>query len=157
MKVRITPLHCLRCGHAWFPRSNDVRICPRCKTARWDEPRTTRSSHSSPTVSSAAQIRSSSGETLLESLRREQAKILRICRAHGARNVRVFGSAARAEETATSDVDFLMDFERGRSLVDLAGLEIDLEHLIGRPVDVGEVASLHPLIRKKVLEEAVPL
>jgi hypothetical protein len=57
----------------------------------------------------------------------------------------------------TSDVDFLMDFERGRSLVDLAGLEIDLEHLIGRPVDVGEVASLHPLIRKKVLEEAVPL
>lgn len=32
-------LTCLRCGHRWIPRQNDVRICPKCKTPYWDKPR----------------------------------------------------------------------------------------------------------------------
>jgi predicted Zn-ribbon and HTH transcriptional regulator len=37
--VRIPTLKCKRCGHAWIPRIADVRLCPKCKTARWDEPK----------------------------------------------------------------------------------------------------------------------
>ena len=35
-------LECKKCGHRWIPRTTDVRICPRCKSARWDAPRTKR-------------------------------------------------------------------------------------------------------------------
>jgi predicted Zn-ribbon and HTH transcriptional regulator len=37
--IQITTLHCRRCGHSWVPTKIDIRICPRCKSARWDEPR----------------------------------------------------------------------------------------------------------------------
>jgi len=38
-KVRIPTLTCLRCGHEWVPRMVDVRLCPKCKSARWDQPK----------------------------------------------------------------------------------------------------------------------
>jgi Zn finger protein HypA/HybF involved in hydrogenase expression len=41
VKLRIPTLTCLRCGHRWVPRQTDVRICPKCKSARWDVPRRT--------------------------------------------------------------------------------------------------------------------
>ena len=37
--VKVRELHCLRCGHRWFPRVQDIRICAKCKSARFDEPR----------------------------------------------------------------------------------------------------------------------
>jgi len=37
MKIRVPQLTCLRCGHNWIPRTSDVRICPKCKSARWDQ------------------------------------------------------------------------------------------------------------------------
>lgn len=55
---------------------------------------------------------------------------------HGASNVRVFGSVARGSAGPESDIDLLVDFEPGRSLVDHVGLWRDLEDLLGRPVDV---------------------
>src|SRR5687768_11965291 len=54
---------------------------------------------------------------------------------HGARNVRVFGSMARGEARPDSDVDFLIDVEPGRTLLDVIALEQDLEALLGRPVE----------------------
>ena len=93
-------------------------------------------------------------DTLL-SERREA--ILRIAARHGARNVRVFGSVARGEAGSDSDVDFLVELEEGRSLLDLAGLWQDLEDLLGRKVDIAEPEALHWYIRDRVLNEAVPL
>jgi hypothetical protein len=72
-------------------------------------------------------------------------------------NIRVFGSVARGEATAASDVDLLVDLEPGRSLLDLSALRLDLCDLLGREVDVVTTASLHPTIRDQVLAEAVAL
>lgn len=73
----------------------------------------------------------------------------------GARQIRLFGSAARGEEDAESDVDFVVTMEPGRTLLDLARLELRLEHLLGRRVDVLTEEGLREPIRSTVLREAV--
>ena len=90
-------------------------------------------------------------------LARLRAEILAAAARHGATNVRVFGSVARGDADAASDVDFLVDFQPGRSLLDLAGLLIDLEDLLGRPVDVVTEPGLKARIRQRVVAEAVPV
>jgi hypothetical protein len=81
----------------------------------------------------------------------------RIARQHGAVRLRVFGSVARGEASPESDLDLLADFEPRRDLVDVAGLKLDLEALLGCKVDVVEEASLSPYVREQVLREAQPL
>lgn len=94
----------------------------------------------------------------LETLRREKrAEILRLADLHGCRNVRVFGSVATGENTPSSDVDILVDLDRGRGLLDLGGLLSDLHGLLGVEVDLVESGCIHPYIRDRVLAEAVPL
>jgi len=88
-------------------------------------------------------------------MRRDE--VLRIAASYGARNVRVFGSVARGEVGPKGDVDFLVEMEEGRSLLDLVGLWQDLENLLGCKVDVVEPEGLHWYIRDRVLQEAVPL
>ena len=90
-------------------------------------------------------------------LKARREEILVIAARHGARNIRVFGSVARGEARPDSDVDFLIELERGRSLLDHAGLLVDLEELLGRKVDVVTERGLRPRIRDRVLSEAVPL
>ena len=92
-----------------------------------------------------------------EILKAKRDEILRIAAEHGAHNVRVFGSVARGDARPDSDVDFLVQMEDGRSLMDLGGLLGDLEDLLGRKVDVAEPEGLHWYIRDRVLAEAVPL
>ena len=90
----------------------------------------------------------------VNSLREE---ILATATKHGARNVRLFGSVARGEAGADSDVDMLVELDPGRSLLDLSGLLLDLEDLLGCSVDVATENGLHWYVRDKVLREAVPL
>jgi uncharacterized protein len=90
-------------------------------------------------------------------LARMRTEILAVANRHGATNVRILGSVARGDEDAASDVDFLVDFEPGRSLLDLAGLLTDLEDLLGHPVDVATEPGLKARIRERVLAEAVPV
>ena len=87
-------------------------------------------------------------------LKKHRANILRIAREHGARNVRVFGSVGRGDGRGDSDLDVLIDFEPGRSLLDLVGLKLDLEELLGCSVDVATEDALHWTIREQVLTEA---
>ncbi len=93
----------------------------------------------------------------LQSLRAHRAEILGAAERHGARNVRVFGSVARGEADAGSDADFLVDMDRGRSLVDLGALLMDLQDLLGRRVDVATPEGLKDRIRARILREAVLL
>src|SRR3954451_4047359 len=83
--------------------------------------------------------------------------VRRIAAAHGARNVRVFGSVGRREVGASSDLDLLVDMADGRSLFDLIALSNDLEESLGVEVDVVTEASLSPYMRDRVLDEAVAL
>jgi predicted nucleotidyltransferase len=74
---------------------------------------------------------------------------------HGARDVRVFGSVARGDESETSDIDFLVALDPGRTLLDLARLEIRLESLFGRRVDVVTEGALRPPVLESALREAI--
>lgn len=90
-------------------------------------------------------------------LAQKRQDVLRIANTYGARHVRVFGSVARGEADAQSDVDFLVDLDPGRSLLDLGGLQFELEALLGCPVDVVTERGLKARFRDRVLREAVPV
>ena len=85
---------------------------------------------------------------------RNREAILRIAAQHGARNVRVFGSVARGDDRANSDVDLLVEMGDDRSLLDLVGLEQDLGELLERHVDVLTDDSIHPALRARITAEA---
>lgn len=86
-----------------------------------------------------------------------RSRILALAAAYGAREVRVFGSVARGDARPNSDVDFLVSLEPGRSMIDLAKLELGLERLLGRRVDVTTVAALRDPVRSSALREARPV
>lgn len=73
------------------------------------------------------------------------------------RNVRVFGSVARSDAKPDSDVDFLIDVGGVTSSWFPGGLIVDLEALLGKRVEVVTERALHPLLRDKILREAVPI
>jgi predicted nucleotidyltransferase len=88
----------------------------------------------------------------------KREEILRLAAKHGASNVCVFGSVARGDATSRSDVDFLVDWDLSRiSPWSGVGLNIELEELLGRKIDVTTDDSLHPAIRDRALHDAVTL
>jgi uncharacterized protein len=89
-------------------------------------------------------------------LRERRTDLLAAAARRGASNLRVFGSVARGDDHASSDVDFLVDFEPSRSLVDVAGLMLDLQEILGVPVDVVEASALRPG-DQDILADAVAL
>ncbi len=95
--------------------------------------------------------------SLSELIQNRRDEILLLAKRRGAQNVRVFGSVARDQADEKSDIDFLVDLEPGRSLLDLGGLLMELQELLGCPVDVVTTAGLRSRIRERVLQEARPL
>lgn len=76
---------------------------------------------------------------------------------HGVVRAALFGSFARGEQNANSDFDLLVEFEKGKSLLDLVGLKLAIEHKIERKADLATDAALHPRLRNQILSEAIPL
>lgn len=93
----------------------------------------------------------------IQSPREKREEILQVAAKHGARKVRIFGSVARGEADAASDLDLLVEMEPGRSLLDLGGLLMELQDLLGCRVDVVTEKGLRERIRDRVLKEAVAL
>jgi len=93
----------------------------------------------------------------IQALRERREEILQIAAKHGARTVRIFGSVARGEADAASDLDLLVEMEPGRSLLDLGGLLMELQELLGCRVDVVTEKGLRERIRDRVQKEAVAL
>lgn len=93
----------------------------------------------------------------LEELIAYRQEILALAQKYHAPNIRVFGSVARGEATAESDVDFLIDVSPEQTLFDLIRLTRSLKELLGCEVDVAQSTVLHPRMREKVLQEAISL
>ena len=94
----------------------------------------------------------------LEELRsRYRNQIVELAEKRGAHNIRVFGSIARGEQRSDSDIDLLVDFEPGRSLLDLTGLWLDLEAALGCKVDVVSSRGLRPRVAPQVMRDAISL
>lgn len=84
----------------------------------------------------------------------ERALVISILRAHGVLHAGLFGSFVRGDQSSGSDIDLLVELPQGASLFDLSALGLALEDALGRRFDlVTSLESLHPLIRKRVLEE----
>ena len=90
-----------------------------------------------------------------EAVLRKQALVRTLAKAHGARSVELFGSAARGEDGPESDLDFLVELEPGRSLLDLIGLAEDLQEALGRKVEAVTAAGLKPRVLAEARRDAV--
>lgn len=90
----------------------------------------------------------------IEDIRR---RVARPMRDRGVVRAGIFGSVARGDATDSSDVDFLVEFELGRSLLDLAGLKIDLAHELSCKVDVATPNSLHPALKEHILSDLISI
>jgi len=91
----------------------------------------------------------------LQQVRERRREIERLASQHGALNLRIFGSVARGDDGPKSDLDVLVRFEKGRSLLDLVGVQQDLEELLGCKVDVVSEGALG--MDSEIFREAVPL
>ena len=89
-----------------------------------------------------------------ELLKLKRDEILALAAKAGARNVRVFGSAARGDDGQESDVDLLVDWTPQTSLFDVGGLITGLQELLGKRVDVISPEQLHPRYQERVLAQA---
>lgn len=134
---------CFRCAYVWRPRRRDPARCPLCKSKLWDVPK-------------LRSVRNGKGLGLTDVILPRRTEFLNLLRIHHARNPRVFGSVARSEATASSDLDLLVDFDGDASAFDQVALQQDLVKFFRRPVDVAEPNGLHWLIRTQVLFEAIP-
>jgi len=84
-------------------------------------------------------------------------QIIPVLKRFGVKRASLFGSSARGEDREESDIDIIVEFEAGKSLLDLAGLKIELEEALGRKVDLLTFNSLHPLLKDKILKEQKPI
>jgi predicted nucleotidyltransferase len=92
-----------------------------------------------------------------ETIREKRDAVLRVAEAHGATQVRLIGSVARDEARPDSDIDLLVKWREGTSLLDQAALKLELESLLGRRVDIASDGWLKPSIRESVYRDATPL
>lgn len=90
-------------------------------------------------------------------LRRHRHAVITLAEQRGARNLRVFGSVARGEDTPSSDIDLLVDLDDGTGLVTLARLGRELGELLGVSVDVVPASTLKVGVRDAVVAEAIEL
>ncbi|MGH2581265.1 MAG: nucleotidyltransferase family protein [Anaerolineales bacterium] len=91
---------------------------------------------------------------LADALKKNRQKIFQIAKRHGVYNIRVFGSAVTGDAKPESDIDLLVDLAEGQSLFDLGAFLVEVEQILGVPVDVVTEKGLHWYIRDRVLEEA---
>lgn len=95
------------------------------------------------------------GAAIGDAIREQREAILRLAAKHGATQVRLIGSVARGEARPDSDVDLLVTWRSGTGLLDQAALQMELESLLGRRVDIASDGWLKPLIRESVYRDAI--
>ncbi|MEE9376762.1 MAG: nucleotidyltransferase family protein [Candidatus Lokiarchaeia archaeon] len=82
-------------------------------------------------------------------------KIISILVKHGIKKILVFGSYARNEATPKSDLDLIVEFPEGTSLLDHVGIEIELSEALNMKIDLLSRNGISPYIKDKVLKESI--
>lgn len=137
--------HCYRCIYRWNIRGRgNPAVCPRCKSRLWRVPKIR-----PPVLSNGLGI-----EEVLGPYRRE---IRQLTRDYPVTQLWVFGSVRRREATRFSDVDLMVRWSRPVSLLDKAKLNVKLEEILRRKVDLVNEGGLHWAIEPQVEVERVPL
>jgi hypothetical protein len=95
--------------------------------------------------------------TIGDTIREKREEIISIAGRHGATEVRLIGSVARGEARPDSDVDLLVTWSEGTSLLDQAALMLEFEKLLGRKVDIASDGWVKPAIRESVYRDAIAL
>jgi predicted nucleotidyltransferase len=95
--------------------------------------------------------------TVADTIRGQREEIIRIAGSHGATEVRLIGSVARGEARPDSDVDLLVTWGEGTSLLDQAALMLELEKLLGRKVDIASDGWVKPAPLESVYRDAIAL
>ena len=95
--------------------------------------------------------------TVGDTIHEKREAIIRIAARHGATEVRLIGSVARGEARPDSDVDLLVTWSEGTSLLDHAALMLEIESLLGRTVDIASDGWVKPSIRESVYRDAIAL
>lgn len=90
-------------------------------------------------------------------IRGRRNRLLAAAGRHGIRDLRVFGSVARGEETPESDVDFLVDLDPDRTLLDLIGFQQEAEEILGIGVDVAVLRMMKERVRARAMRDARPI
>jgi uncharacterized protein len=142
VRVSLPLLHCYRCIYSWHPKTEVIRICPRCKSPNWNVPVVRLPPYKG------------GGLGVAEIIGPKRRRLLALVRKHGFSKPRVFGSVARGEAGPKSDVDLLVRW-RGGGLLDMAELASDLSELLGRHVDVIPDDSLKWYVEPEILAQAV--
>ena len=86
-----------------------------------------------------------------------KTKVLPVLKQHGVVKAGLFSSIVRNEETEGSDIDILVQFRKGKTLLDLIGLERELKTVLGREVDIVTYNSINHLLKQRILDEEVRL
>lgn len=142
VRVSLPLLHCYRCIYSWHPKSEVIRICPRCKSPHWNVPKVRLPPYAG------------GGLGIAEIITPKREAIRALVRRYRFSNPRVFGSVARGEAGPKSDVDLLVKYGGGgfSARIDLAN---DLEDLLGRRVDVIPDDSLKWYAAPEIFAQAV--
>ncbi len=93
----------------------------------------------------------------IEKIDEIKRKILSILKRYNVKRAGIFGSIARGEENEESDIDILVEIMGRMSLLDFAGLKLELEEALGQRVDLGEYSTIKPIIKEQILSEEVSI
>ena len=92
-----------------------------------------------------------------EEIKEIRRKVVPILKKYGVVKAGIFGSYARGEQKKRSDVDILIKFKRGKSLLEVVGLELELKKKIRREVDLLTYGAISPYLKKRILKEEVAI
>jgi hypothetical protein len=93
----------------------------------------------------------------IEKIDEIKRKILSILKRYKVKRAGIFGSVVRGEENKESDLDILVEIVGRMSLLDFAGLKLELEEALGQRVDLGEYSTIKPIIKEQILSEEVSI
>lgn len=92
----------------------------------------------------------------LQELGNYKEQIYFLAAKYGVKEIKVFGSVASGKEDLHSDIDFLVEMEKGRTLLNRLGFKHELEDLLGKSVDVVSLYALKGRLKNNILDEAIP-